>query len=340
MAYTWPTPADLRKIEAVKVDNLLEGNPLASILPMRDENTHFLEWEVEDNNYGLQQVRGLNGPPARVNKTGSQKFIEEPGVYGEYYHFNELEMTELARVVGTVNEVETVDGMIAKATSNLADRFARRWNYIGWTLLMTGAYSVTGPNGQVLHSGAYSITVDPAPTSWTLANRAAATPLADFGAQIANGPAVGTNFGRGATAYMNDATFRLMMLNTNANDLGGRRLQGLQPVNNPNGLNEILTGDGLPNIVIYDGWYLNDAGDVTYFIPTGYVLLVGARPGGQGLGQYSMTRNANNNGRPGPYNFVNDTRGKAVPPSIEVHSGHNGGPVIWYPGSIRVMDVR
>lgn len=340
MATIWPTTASVRKIAAIKLEAMLADDPITRILPMRNFNGTFMQWEVEDNNYGLQQVRGLNGPPARVNKLGSKTYVEKPGVYGEFIQIDETEMTLLQRAAGTVNERVTIDQLTDKYTTQLAQREVRRYRYIAWTLVTTGAYSVTGPTGQVLHSGSYSITVDSSPTAWTLANRASATPLYDIAAQITNGPAAGTNFAAGAELWMNDATFRLMMLNTNANDLGGRRLTGLQPANGRAALNEVLAADGLPNIVVYDGWYNNDSDAITRCIPDGRAILVGQRLDGATLGEYMMTDNANNpGGAPGPYAFINDTRGKQVPPTIEFHRGHNGGPVLFFPGSIRVLDV-
>lgn len=335
MAYLWPTTQSLRRIEAVKVDNLLGDDPLRSILPMVDEDTYFLEWEVEDNNYGLQQARGLDGEPYRVNKWGSQRYKEEPGVYGEFYRMNETEMTILQREVGTANEVSTIERFMATASSNLAKRFVRRYRQIGWSLLTTGSFSVAAPNGQTVHKGTYSLQTYDASTWGTAAT---ATPLTDLGALVTLGPAVGTNFAGGAKAYMNDATYRKMAKNTNAADLGGRRVTGLSPVNTRNGINELLTGDNLANIVVYDDFYLDDGNNVTRFIPDNKVVVVGQRPGNEQLGEYAMTLNANT-GRPGAYNFVNDTRGKSVPPVIELHSGHNGGPILWYPGSIIIMDV-
>jgi hypothetical protein len=337
MAYTWPTTQTLRKITSVKIEALMADDPISTILPIANEDSHYLEWEVEDNNYGLQQARGLDGPPARVNKLGSKRYLFEPGVYGEFMVVNETEMTMLAREIGTVNERMTMDNIIDKYTTMLAQREVRRIKYIGWTLLTTKSFSVTGPNGQVLHTDTFSIT-DYNATTW--ATIASATPLADLAALITLGPTYGTNFGAGATVYMNDATFRNMMKNTNAADLGGRRVTGLQPVNNRPGLQEILTGDGLANIQVYDGWYNNDSDAIVRFIPDGKAVAVGQRPNGEALGEYAMTFNANNpGGASGPYAFVNDTRGKAVPPTIEIHRGHNGGPILWYPGSIVLMDV-
>lgn len=338
MAGTWPSVASIRKIAAIKLEAGLAGDPITRLFPMTNEANDFMEWEVEDNTYGLQQVRGLNGPPARVEKLGSKTYVEKPGVYGEFIQIDELEMTRLQREVGTINEPMTMQRFTDKYTTQLAEREVRRYRATCWGLLTTGAYSVTGPNGQVLHSGQYSITVDTSPTAWTFANRASATPLYDLGAQVTNGPAVGTSFAGDAEVWMNDFTFRAMVANTNAADLGGRRM-GLQTANSLGLVNEVLALDNLPKIMVYDGWYNNDADAVTRCIPNYTALLIGRRLDGAQFGEYMMTNNANNGGGPGAYSFVVDNRGKKTPPTVEFHRGHNGGPVIFFPGSVRSLDV-
>ena len=53
-----------------------------------------------------------------------------------------------------------------------------------------------------------------------------------------------------------------------------------------------------------------------------------------------MTRNANNaDMAPGPYVKVVDNGELAVPRNIQVHAGHNGGPVLKYFGSVVIMNV-
>jgi hypothetical protein len=58
-----------------------------------------------------------------------------------------------------------------------------------------------------------------------------------------------------------------------------------------------------------------------------------------------MTRNLNNpGGAPGHYEYIKDyaqgiNAPKETPPKIEIHVGHNGGPVCFRPGSIVIMSV-
>jgi hypothetical protein len=139
---------------------------------------------------------------------------------------------------------------------------------------------------------------------------------------------------------MNRATFNNLRSNANSTDLYGRRTQGLGTFNNLQGINQLLTGDDLPQIVVYDQGYLDEFNNFVPFIPVNKVIVVGKRPAGQPIAEYRMTRNANNPDlAPGPYMRVIDTGEIVIPRSIEVHDGHNGGPVIYFPSAVVVMSV-
>jgi hypothetical protein len=69
------------------------------------------------------------------------------------------------------------------------------------------------------------------------------------------------------------------------------------------------------------------------------VVVIGNRRDGQPIGEYRMTRNANNPGAaPGPYMKIVDDPDE-VPRTVAVHDGHSGGPVVYYPSAIAVMTV-
>jgi hypothetical protein len=97
----------------------------------------------------------------------------------------------------------------------------------------------------------------------------------------------------------------------------------------------------LPTIRIYDDGYLDDAGSFTLFVPNNKVIVIGQRPNNAEVGEYRFTRNVNNRGfAPGPYTMVEDTLDANNPPrKLQVHRGHNGGPVIYYPSAVVVMTV-
>jgi hypothetical protein len=103
-----------------------------------------------------------------------------------------------------------------------------------------------------------------------------------------------------------------------------------------------MLGDNLPNIVVVEDGYYTDGGVWTQFLADETVVIVGARPAGETVGEYRKTRNASNADLgPGSYAQVVDSlqTGTPIPRRISVHRGQNGGPVIYYPSAVVVMSV-
>jgi hypothetical protein len=155
------------------------------------------------------------------------------------------------------------------------------------------------------------------------------------------GRGVSANFGAGASAIMNMTTFANLRQNQNPADLYGRRAGGFSTINSMAEINVLLAGDALPQIVIYDGVWFDDAKVMHLFVPDNVVVVIAPRGNGTRIGAYRYTRNAVNPGAaPGAYSRVVDRGAMGqIPPSIEVHDGHNGGPVLFFPSSIAVMHV-
>jgi hypothetical protein len=338
----YPSSSELRLIEPIKLPRLEAARPILRHFPIRTADHHLLEWEQKDNYLGLQQVRGLNGQPLRVNRVGAKRYIEQPGVYGEFVDIDERELT-MRRPWGNRGDmVVSIDDLVMEAQDQLLLRRLDRIEWVIWTLLVTGTFSVLGPAGGAIATGAYTTQLFTAGVTW--ATVATATPLANFRAIQLLGRGSSSVFDQGAEAWMNRATFNSMISNTNANDLAGRRTSGLNTVLNLEEVSRVLAGEGLPQIVIYDQGYFTDAAAFTLFIPDNKVAVIGRRTNGDPLGEYRMTRNVNNpNFAPGSYTHVIDrivtANGGTVPRSIEVHDGHNGGPVLEYPGGIVIMTV-
>ena len=340
--FVYPTVAELSQIAQVKMPVLTMDDPLFQIMPIKTYNTTLVMWDQRDNYLGLQQLRGVNGAPSKVQMIGGKRYQERPGIYGEYIPLDEQMLLERGKW-GAFGQGIDISDIVREAQDQLLNRRIDRIRYIGWTLLTTGTFSVSLPNyggtGGVAHTGSYTLQTYSRAVSW--ATSATATPLADLrGVQLlARG--YGVNLGRQATAYMNRKTFNYLMSNTNSADLGGRRLTGLQPVNNIGELNQVLTGDDLPNIVIYDEGYFDDSATFQLFIPDNKVVIVGQRPAGQTIAEYMMVRNVENaNFEAGPYTKVVDTFDTGqVPREIKVHDGHNGGPAIYFPGSVVVLST-
>lgn len=335
LTVTFPNNNELMQIAQDKLPNLTADREIFKILPMRDHTSALLIWDQKDNYLGLQQVRGLNGEPGKVKRVGAKRYIMEPGVYGEFIPIDELEIT-LRRPLGTYNGAIPIDDLVLEAQDQLLSRRIDRIEYIGWKLLTTGTFSVAAPNGAVIHTDTFALQTASAAVAW--GTSATATPLKDFRAVqlLARGHSV--SFGPTARAYLNQVTFNKLIANTNANDLFGRKLT-FATINTVADVNALLAAEGLPQIVIYDHGYLDDSGTFQPWIANDKVVVIGQRPGNQDLGEYRMTRNANNPGAaPGAYMKVID-KVDEVPRNIEVHDGHNGGPVIWFPSAIIVLST-
>lgn len=334
MAFVYPTSAELREVEQVKLPRLLEGRVGFDIIPTVDVDAHLLEWEQEDNYTGLQQVRGLGGPFNRVKRVGVNRYSMAPGVYGEFMDLDELELTT-RRQLGTFERPVDVTDLVARRQEQLLVRRLDRIEFIIWTLLATGTYSISGDAG-VLHTDTYSLQTYAAGVAWGTV--ATATPIADFRAVQLLSRGKGVSFGAQAKAYMNRVTFNNLMGNTNANDLGGRFNFAAGSIRSGQALENILAGEDLPMPVPYDEGYLDDAGTFQPFIPNSKAIVVGRRQSGAVIADYAMTRNANNPGMAqGAYTEVIEQQ--EPPKRINVFDGHNGGIRFYFPSGVVIMSV-
>lgn len=335
--FVYPSAAEIQQIAQDKMPRLTQDRPIFDIFPMRNVNESLLVWEQLDNFKGLQQVRGLAGQPQRVTAVGLRQYQMQPGIYGELMNVNETELTT-RRVAGTWGSPIDITDLVLEKQDQLLQRRLDRIEYIGWTLLATGTFSIPNSGGGVIHTDTFPIQTFTATNGWS--NTSSSTPLADFSSVQLLSRGHSVDFGAVATAFMNRATFNNLRSNNNASDLYGRRTQGLGTFNNLQGINQLLMGDDLPQIVVYDQGYLDESSNFQPFIPANKVVVVGKRPAGQPIAEYRMTRNANNPDlAPGPYMRVIDTGEIVIPRVIEIHDGHNGGPVVYFPSAIVVMSV-
>jgi hypothetical protein len=339
--FTFPTSNELMFIEQQFLPQTRAGNPIFDILPPISKNTPLLTWEQLDDFYGLMQPRGLNGTPLRVNPLGSNQFQMEPGYYGEEMFIDEKEQT-LRRAYGSLGSPIDVQDLVVERGNQLLTRQVAREAWLGWQLLVNGSFVVTHPATMaVVHKDSYLQRIYTASVTW--ATFATATPLQDFRAVQLLSRGYSISLGATAKAYMNRVTFNNLIANSNANDLYGRRTSGLggQVANTLNQaeMNAVLAGEGLPQIVIYDGGYKDDTRTWVPYIPNGKVLVVGSRLDGQAIGNWVYTKNAVNPGlTPGPSYKVWEPP-DVIPPSVKVYRGFNGGHMLPFPSAIIVMNV-
>lgn len=346
--YIFPTSEELQEIAQDKLPALLAQRPIFDFFPLRDVDDAVVAWEQLDRYTGLQQLRGINGAPQNVKKTAGKRFLMEPGVYGEYSLIDENELKR-RRQYGTFNQPVNIEDLVMVEQDKLLQRRLDRIESILWTLATTGTFSIANGTG-VVHTDAFNLQTFSATVTWATA--ATSTPLLDFRNVQLKARGHSVRFDSTATAVMNRKTMINLLGNTNNADLYGRRTAGLGTFNSPAQINELFAGDDLPKLVVWDQGYLTEddsAGTDTYdtvkmdftpFIADNKVVVFGERPAGVPVGEYLMTRNANNPGlAPGAYMKVIDRGVDTVPRSIEVHDGHDGGPAIYYPSAIVVMSV-
>ena len=329
--YLYPTNSVLTEVAQIRTATLAQDDPLDEFMPIEDLDSHLVEWEQEDDYRGLQQVRGINGAPPRVTRTGGKRYAMQPGVYGEFEPIDELELTA-RRSFGIFGTPIDISDLVARRQKKLLGRQYDRVNQVRWLLFTTGTFAVVNADGVVLHTDTYTPQTFTATVPW--ATYATATPLNDLRAMSLLAVGQGVRFDGSSVLFINRVTFNHMIRNANTADMAGRRTNGLNTMLalNLNEINTVFAGEDLPQIRVFDGGYKNDANTFVRYIADNKGVLVGRRIDGEPIGKYYMTRNANNpNGEAGAYSKIKD---EAIPRLIEVHQGHNGGPALHFPSAI------
>jgi hypothetical protein len=348
MPYIYPQNYEMREIEPELIRLGLEGRVGLQIAPIQRSNSAKVRWRQRDIYRGMQNMRGYDGSPVRVNRPGSKWYEYNPGVFGDFIIIDEQELTE--RAGPGVNVATTpidVEDLTMESDSVLVGRELDRMEWAVWTLLTTGTISINlpGDDGQTVGwTATYTLQTFTAGVSWS--TFATATPIIDLQTIAQGGSPAGrsVSFGAGSVAYMNSFTANLLLNNSNAADLGGRRIGGGSTLNTLQNIRDFLIGQNLPTIAVYDNGYVDDYGTYNKFIPNKKVVVVGQRANNATIAAYMVTRNANANFAPQSYRYVVDringtNAEKRTPPNIEIHRGHNGGPVMFYPSAIFVMSV-
>jgi hypothetical protein len=345
--FTYPTTVEMKEINAVLQPRLATNSPIFSHFPIVDVESDMLRWEQRDDYTGMQQIRGINGQPGIVQAVGSKAYLYQPGYYGEKRPIDEQEITRRAALAQVSMKPISIDDLVLDANRFLVHRETVLMEYILWTLVSTGTFSIS-KDSNVIHTDTYAIQTASAAVDWDAV--ATATPIADFRTVQALEEGKGVSFGAGATAYMNRTTFNKMLANTNSSDLAGKLSRiftsgSAADQGDLSLINKIMAGGDLPQIAIYnEGYKAAGTGTFTKFLATDKIVVIGQRQAGEPLGEYRRTINANNDPvGPGSYSKVVDSamagNPNPVPRVINVERGHNGGPVIYYPSGVVVLSV-
>lgn len=321
------------------------------LMPFEDTNTQVVQWDELDSERGMTAPHTMGTDPKIDTRPGSTLREFEPIPFKETDLVKENELLK-ARAYGTLGGVVNITDAISRIAKSRVDKNRIRVEWTRWQALL-GQLTILENGVRVNESFAVQ-THDVAVPFSTVAT---AAPLKEFNAVMLKFRATGAS-AQGAEAYMNQATANNLLENQNENDLKG--FQNANFVHLPYSMeemNKIQTARGLPKLVVYDEGYIDEAGSFQNFIPNGKIIVVGKRPAGQAIGKWLMTPTLHRvkNGMPAPGMFeiievngmpstgsvtVNlQQLGQHKNPKIEVTGGVYGGPVLYYPRSIVVMDV-
>lgn len=335
-----PTNFEIIQLQMELFPRYLQGRVGLEILPFRESDFSEIILNQPDIFKGLQQFRGLNKPtpavPERYNPYGTYCKIE-PGYWGEHDTLNEEILTKWAQP-GSCGAPLDVTGHITLLQQRLLERRANRAEYNVWQVLVYGRYTALNASGQVIFEAQFNNQSISAAIPWT--NFPGSFPLRDFRQIQLLGRGTSARFDSCARAYMNRETANLLLSNTNPNDVGRVGLSACCTFMSPDQINQQFLAQGLPQIVIYDQGFVDDNGSFNTYIPYGYVVVVGCRPGDVPVGHYWLTRNAVNCPvGSGFWQFMSDTCDREIPRKITIADGHNGGPALEYPRAVVVLRV-
>ncbi len=344
--FVYPTNMELMAIDQDLLPVLSQSNPIFREFPIRERDATVLKWEQRGNYLGLMQAAGQEGEYPVIPAVAIADYELTPGRYGEHALIQGKEIED-RRGFGQVNQPINIKDLVIERHEQTATRQFNLMSYITWTVLSQGSYSIVAPNNVIVKKDAVVLqsydSVNNGLTGAYWSNETTGGPISDFRQVKLLHRGHSVMFDSKASAYMNLKTLNFMLANVNTADLFGRRSQGLETIEGIDQYNRFIAmRDNLPNVVEYDEGYLDDAGTFHPFIPDGVVVLIGKRTNGAALGEFSLTRNANNGNSSSPLVKVVEKglgENQAPPVQIGVFRGFNGGPRIFYGNAIVIMKV-
>jgi hypothetical protein len=320
------------------------------IIPLKETMAQKVQWDELDNERGMTVPHQMDADPKVSKRPGSKLREYTPMFFKEKELIKESELLN-ARAFGTLGGMINIEDLVLERLRARIDKDFIRCEWLIWKMLQ-GGFTIN--ENDVAVSETFDVqTYDPL-VEWD--TPATAKPLADI-------EAVGLLLrGKGATAsgakiYVNRETLNNILAVTNQSDIAAFRNANFVNVNYALGdLNKIYEARGLPMFELYDEGYINANGDFETFIGDGKAILVGKREAGQGHGAFMLTPSLHkqSNGMPAGGFFsmieVNDKvtnsgvvslndLGAAANPKIGVTTGFYGGPTLFYPKSIVVINA-
>ncbi len=330
-------PIKLRQITQRKLPVKMDKRLIFKWFPIVSTKETYLQWEQRDVYKGVQNARGLGGTTGAAKRPSVNAYRVPPGYYGDHFTITEADLINL-RKVGDWEQLKTYEEQFDEASEVLTERYLNRLELSCAQILTTGGYTASNINGQQYHQDVFNIQqFTPGTLFSDLANSTPLNYFRDVIAQMRLG--VSVTFKDGAL-LMSRPTFNLIMKNTNANDAGGKRLAVGSNINSLEDVNKYLAADDLPVIEIVDeNYYVEGASIATRYFTNGKIVVVGHREDGEQIGEYRLTPAAQNqNMQPGEWFTVEDRRMKD-PYDVTLRMGHNGGPVVYHPEAMAIINA-
>ena len=275
----------------------------SDVLRVRSIEESIILFEQRDSFFGYTPGRALGTGFPTLAREAKNRITVTPYNYGEEKVMDESFLL-LSRQMGEFGAPQRNAEEQVNDALNLIDRFIKRYKYNTWTLLTTGTYSVLGPKSEIIGGDSYNFQSFTVNTAWS--NFASSVPIEDLRNMRLQHRGTSSSFGRKAKIYMQSQDVINLLSNTNANDLGAKRVitqnAGAQPFQLGD-VNRFLLDCDLPEIVEYDEFLPTAAtnfstsftsatggGPFSYsmYIPYQTAVAIGARDYGEPVGDYTM----------------------------------------------------
>ena len=358
--FAMPTFATLKAVEQKLLPQLTLDDYIFDHFVTRNVEGSKLIWRQLGDFIGMQGARGAGGQFNVVEPVETNQFVFDPGFYGDASIIDEATLTHLSKI-DSFSEPRPLMDIVSERVNQLLNRRINRITQTMWTLLSTGKFEAKDRDGTIKATAKYSTFQSYTPTvPWSTV--ATATPYADITKIRTFTKGTSVSFGRGAKMYINPNTAEWLLTNKNANDLLGRRTNYGATFNSIGAINDMFKSqsglEDLPEIILHDASYKSDGTDgyakneKVWRVPDNKAIVIGRRTNNAPLGEYQFTRNAQlDDFSPSDqklamsqdvhqtYMYVRDSLPFSTPRRIEVEDGHNGGPVVFYPEAVLIMNV-
>lgn len=345
LTLTFPTNAELTEV-VQEYEAQTQNYKGAEILPETDSMSQKIRWDERDRERGMTAPHTMDSDPKIDKRQGSKTHEYEPIPFKETDLMKESEILN-ARELGTLNGTINLSREIARIAKNRLDKTKARVEWLRWQTLR-GQISINENGVKVTEN--FNVQNYVVLSDWDdLAN---AKIIRDVNRLALMFRGTGAS-PKGAKIFLNQTTMNWVLENQNEADIKGfQNSNYLNLTYSVDEVNKILTGRNLPTFEVYDEFWVDENNNEQFFIPDGEIVVVGARPGGQKVGDVRNTPSLHRvkNGMPAPGYFnVLEVNGRPAEqvgsvtiselggsknPKIENTGGQYCGTRLLYPRSV------